>query len=416
MIENQSQDPDARKGKKRKTRKVLRKLLLWSAIVLVLGATALVVFESSPLMPCSVNVDSSSWQSTPDFSVDKELPWLSFQYYDGSILWASDHKHIFKSRDLGQTWDYAGCLCPKEEGITTALKHYIGASNTHRLLMRPNGIGSMLVLKSGTVLVYCHPHIYRSEDDCKSFQVVHSLRQEPEWKRIFRHWCEDGLGNVYYGEYGVSRLADSRILRSTDDGKTWDIYYSFPKGGTPGGVRHIHTVQFDEYSKNVWCATGDGNDECHIGYFQLGGNFHSIGTGAQMWRVCSLVFTDRFVYWGADAPGGPCGVYRWSRQNGSVERVCELPGPVLFATRLADDTFVVSTEIEGVGSDHVEVWTSRDGANWQKVMQIPPYVEQNERKLGSLSFPLGEPVPKFVFNIRRLDDIERSAFWGHLTQ
>ena len=384
--------------------------------VVVVSALVLVVvlFEGLAGPPIERPAEGDSWPGDAAIRVEATFPRLTLQYYDGRRLWATEHKDLYTSGNMGRTWQWAGRLCAKKPGWLGAAAHRISTTRTRRLLSDPGGARSMLVLGSGTVLV-CYDHqIYRSTDRDGCFEIVHTLRDRPEQKEIFRHWCEDDQGHVYYGEYGLRRETDSRVFRSTDDGRTWSTYYTFARGGEPDGVRHIHAVQFDPYGNRVWVATGDHDDECHIGYFEPDGRFVSVGTGGQIWRAVSLLFTEDHVYWGTDAPQGPCGIWRWSRAGRSAEKVADIDGPVFYSCKLEDDTLVMATEIEGVGSDHASVWLSRDGQTWRSAARLRKYQGRGDADNGTFSFPLGEPLPELLFNVTRLEDIDHMAYRARL--
>lgn len=388
-----------------------RWFLFGLAGLLMVAVGGIAAIEWTPWTPVESFPSGAAWQSQGKIQVEAEFPWLALQFYDGFTLWATEHKYIYTSADLGRSWALAGRLCPKSAGARQAIMHELGASNTHRILFRPSGISSLLVLRSDTVLAYCAPHIYRSNDHCVTFEIVHTLRQDPEPKRVHRNWCEDAAGAVYYGEYGLRRLADSRVVGSRDDGRTWQTIYTFPCAPASNSVRHIHAVQFDEYSGRIWVATGDKDAECRIGYLDSDSRFITIGTGGQQWRTCTLLFTKDYVFWGADAPGGPCGVFRWSRSDRQLQKVADLHGPVLFSQLLGDGTLVVSTEIEGLGSGYVAVWFSRDGTHWESSMRLEkPPDREDEGLFATLGFPLGKPTPAFLFNMARLEDVRYSSF------
>ncbi len=64
---------------------------------------------------------------------------------------------------------------------------------------------------------------------------------------------------VYLGEYPLDSAVTPRVLRSTDRGEIWSSVLQLD------GVRHIHAVQFDPYTHEIWLATGDRDSECRIG-------------------------------------------------------------------------------------------------------------------------------------------------------
>lgn len=99
-------------------------------------------------------------------------------------------------------------------------------------------------------------------------------------------------GRIYVGEYPLSPEQSPGVLVSDNEGETW-------KRIPISGVRHIHNVQMDPYSDDIWITTGDADDECWIGRLR-DGRFEPIGGGSQRWRAVELAFTPNAILWGMD--------------------------------------------------------------------------------------------------------------------
>jgi hypothetical protein len=372
-------------------------------------ALALVVFEGSSPSPSVGAARIDGWTLGADLRIDGEIRDLQLQFFDGEQLWATRGEEVWRGDPSGRSWQMAGRLGPSAEGAVAALRDRLGATRTARMLHPRRGVESLLVLESGALLASLPPWIQRSDDGGQSWERVHRFRADPP-RGVLRHWDQDGGGDVWFGEYGAGGdAADSRVWRSRDDGLSWEVAWTFGPRGTPGGARHVHAVQVDPVGGRPWVATGDRGDDVRLGWLDLGGRFEQVAGSAPSGKAVSLLFTDEHVLWGADAPDGPCGVWRWSRTDGSLQQVAELPGPVLYSTALADGTLIVATEVEGVGLDgglHV----SRDGgATWVDVARMPSFERPEQRSWGTASFPLGEPMPSLLFNVERLGVIERSV-------
>jgi len=102
---------------------------------------------------------------------------------------------------------------------------------------------------------------------------------------------KDGI--FYLGEYPQSYDETARILRSDNGGRTWSVECSLPD------IRHIHAVQHDPYSGDLWVTTGDRDEECIIGRLE-DGSLSVVGTGNQHWRAVELAFTPDSILWGMD--------------------------------------------------------------------------------------------------------------------
>jgi len=380
----------------------------------VVGGAALLIVEASPLSPGSATPRIDDWSVDASLELWRQIPGLTLQFQRDGTLWASRAADVFSSSDQGESWSHVARLCPRESGPAAALRHALGASHTARMLRPPGGIETLLVLRSGTLLAAAGDRVYRKGSDSPDFEVVYRQRTDPEWKKIFRGWGEDATGQVWFGEYGVDRATDSRVLVGREDGTRWEVAYTFPRSGRPGGVRHVHGVQVDPYTGRIWAVTGDRPDESRIGWLGGEGGFTTAGTGSRHWTAVSLMFTERSVLWGTDALREPCGVFRWDRGTGATEQIAELGGPVFHSAVLADGRLLVATEIEGVGSDGVELWVGTEDGPWRRVLTAPPFEDPERRRLGTLSFPLGDPLPALMFTADRVGGVDRAAFVGRI--
>lgn len=172
-------------------------------------------------------------------------------------------------------------------------------------------------------------------------------------------------GGAFFGEYW--RNPDRRRIRvfaSHDAGSSWQPVHTF----ADGAVRHVHAIQQDPYTGDVWICTGDGREECLVARGDA--RLHElsiVGRGGeehQAWRTCQCVFTQDAVYWGADTrEAGSSGLYRWDRATQKLDRLCSVPGAIRYATRLADGTILLSTDRAGGANerdDRVWLWLLGD--------------------------------------------------------
>lgn len=106
-------------------------------------------------------------------------------------------------------------------------------------------------------------------------------------------FCEHE-GQLYVGEYPLDDDATPKVLRSDDGGHTWDPVLALPE------VRHVHAIEPDPYSGDVWMTTGDVDEECRIGRL-WDGEFDVVGSGGQHWRAVEPIFAPEGVLWGVDS-------------------------------------------------------------------------------------------------------------------
>ena len=224
---------------------------------------------------------------------------------------------------------------------------YLGNSKMLRNFFDYYEFLEMKVLKSEAILVLADFKIYRISYNGKKLKKVKNMNvfDRKEVRRVMSFGItEDNNGNVYYGEYTRNPLKDSiSIYRSSDDGQTWEVYYSFDKGS----IRHIHSLQYDKYSSRVWVTTGDLDNECMIGFFDINDKFHILFKGSQKYRCVSLLFTEEYIYWAMDDSSSQNYIYCYERKGSNAYKVCPIDGPAYYSKILTDDSRIFETAVEG---------------------------------------------------------------------
>lgn len=102
----------------------------------------------------------------------------------------------------------------------------------------------------------------------------------------------DGL--VYLGEYPLDNETVPKVLRSADDGRTWHTHLELPE------IRHVHAIQPDPYTGDLWLTAGDTDEQSRIARVTDDG-LDVVGTGSQRWRAVDVAFTPDAVLWGVDS-------------------------------------------------------------------------------------------------------------------
>lgn len=154
-------------------------------------------------------------------------------------------------------------------------------------------------LTNSDLLATADNYVFVSRDGGKTWQVTRTLPDSSSPMGVLPTGVCQHAGTVYLGEYPLASSETPCILRSTDYGDTWDVMAELDD------VRHIHAVQVDPYTDEIWVTTGDSESECQIGRVRNGG-LDIVGSGGQEWRAVELVFTPDAVVWGVDS------VYRHS--------------------------------------------------------------------------------------------------------
>ncbi|MHA1705032.1 MAG: WD40/YVTN/BNR-like repeat-containing protein [Promethearchaeota archaeon] len=203
-----------------------------------------------------------------------------------------------------------------------------------------------------------------------------------------------------------------KLLKSTDGGRSWMTVNSFK------GIRHIHCVQYDPYEKLLWLGTGDRDEESKIMFSEdEGESWISIGSGSQMFRTISLLFTENYVYWGTDTPARQSYIYRYRRKDGKIEQLAPVSGPVYYSTLLSNGIMFFSTGAEGrsegisrAWDNKAHIWASIDGERWQSVMSWNkdrwPYI----LGFGRILFANGKDMNVLAFTTQCLKGVDNKLY------
>jgi len=169
--------------------------------------------------------------------------------------------------------------------------------------------------------------------------------------------CHGKNGEIYWGEYflNLRRSEPVRIFGSKDKGKSSEDVYTFPKGA----ICHVHRIVYDRFGDAILVCTGDRDHEVAIlkttdGFQTL----EPIVQGAQHYRTTSLIPMSESILYGTDNPNGDNYVMAINRRNGSVERIQELPGPVLYGCQVGE-VAVFTTMVEKKAHE-VTLWAGNE--------------------------------------------------------
>lgn len=279
---------------------------------------------------------------------------LIVQQISNNNIYCSRGYCVYSSSDNGLTFT-------KLFKISTDLTspRYLGNSNLFRYITKYFEFLELYILNSGTFIVFVDFKIYRSVDLGKTLVISKKMRKidSKEVRSIMPFGVtEDNNGNVYYGEYSRNEKKEYiNIYKSTDDGATWNIYYSFNKGC----IRHIHSLEYDSFSGNIWFTTGDSDNESTIGYFNEQGQINIVFRGMQDYRCTKLLFFEKYIYWGMDSSRSQNYIYRYKRYNGNLEKICGVSGPIYYGMLLNNGTIIFETAVEGgIGEwdSKVSIW------------------------------------------------------------
>jgi len=209
--------------------------------------------------------------------------------------------------------------------------------------------------------------------------IVTLLPGEPEFStthRVLRgtrplHLAVTPNNNVFWGEYFDNPLRDEvHVYASTDDGRHWDVAYSFPRNS----IRHVHNIVYDQWENCLWILTGDSGRECRI--IRASCDFRDVQvllSGSQQTRSAALVPAPDGLYFSSDTPLEQNHIYHLDRR-GNLTRLSALISSSICACCVGEDLFFSTMVEPSPANPHREVGiygragTASFGAllSWQK--------------------------------------------------
>lgn len=282
---------------------------------------------------------------------------------------ASKGYSLYRKEKEFANWEKYGHI---KDGINTLFAF----SPLSRRLTRAE-ISKYYLLQDGTELCIARKGIFRrgngEQEFVKTFNVVRGSRP--------MFLCEDVDGSVYFGEYFQNMEKQAvHVYGSHDHGKTWEIAKTFAEGN----INHIHGIYLDLFTKNMWLATGDRENECIIGYTNDGfKTFTEVFRGGQEYRTCVLFFYKDFIVFGTDSQYQQNELKMFDRKTLEITHLQDVQGPVIRGAQFGDIS-MISTDVEpsDVNKDkNAYVWITKDGLHWEELCHaekdvLPPMLFQ----------------------------------------
>jgi hypothetical protein len=367
------------------------KLIAW----FVFFFAALAAFEAIPDRPRGLAIEEPGSVQRQRFTT----PNMKVQFWQNGDLYATRGLSVFRSLDMGLTWEEVASLGTNGSNFAERTRRWIAGSKIVSRFRTNFGINRVMLLSNGTLLV-AYGGIYGGK--LIDGKVVY-LEKRFGWNHggpYFQGWTEDNLRNVFVGQYLVEKPSKRhnsvKLYCSRDHGESWSVCQEF----TRSEMRHIHSVSYDGYRDLVWITSGDSNQESKILYSSdQGRSFTILGNRSQDWRAVSLQFDSEHIYWGSDnntdTPGRQNYVFRWNWISGKKETLLTVRNPFYYSTQDIDaGKLYFSTAAEKIDEAYP---SSRNSEIWELSLDgTPPrrLLSWSKGKLimhGKIQFAQGQP-------------------------
>jgi hypothetical protein len=159
-----------------------------------------------------------------------------------------------------------------------------------------DGFHALAILPSGELIGAVPGAIVTLAPQATEFRETHTITRGTRPL----HLTATPNGIIYWGEYFDNASRDEvHIYASGDQGRTWHVAYTFPKGA----IRHVHNIVHDPWQDCLWILTGDYGDECRIlrASFDLS-RMDVVLKGNQHARAVAAVPTENGLYFSTDTP------------------------------------------------------------------------------------------------------------------
>ena len=203
-----------------------------------------------------------------------------------------------------------------------------------------HAVAPFLHKNNSGLVIFAAKQIYFFDLTLGRLVKLHELKRG---RRILREGFCAYQNKIYWGDYWGNPANVEVNINSIDLDSVYSSLYQFSKNA----VRHIHTVQFDPYTKFIWVSTGDKDNESQICVInpESGKLMKVVGSGAQKWRTVSFAFRKDKVYWGSDNHLGHNYIWCFERKSEKANKVASVIGPVYYNACL-DDFIVFGTTVE----------------------------------------------------------------------
>jgi len=244
-------------------------------------------------------------------------------------------------------------------------------------------ITNLYSLTDGTQICIGKKGIFRREKGQSKFEKCFNVLRGSRPLNL----CVDEIGNIFFGEYFQNANRDEVFVYfSSDGGRTWSVKYKF----SPGQIRHIHAVQHDPFTNEIWVVTGDDDGECLIGNTSDKFNTFEVKfIGGQEFRVCKLFFYKDYIAFATDSPFIENEINVFDRESLKVKTLKKVQGSVIKGGQCGEMSFLSTTVEQSIVNTckASHLWISKNGLDWYDIYSdekdFLPFIFQ----FGSIEFP-----------------------------
>jgi len=303
------------------------------------------LYQSKKGESYSFNRSSATFNSSPIYM------------YNDTRYYALIDSYLKKSDDGGKTWTNVRLLTKSTETIFIDSKKNIFLTTIETGNISRSNMGN--------------------DGEWEEISVMSCQNKEGEGWGYGVEWgfTETKEGTLLLGEYGninASKRSCAFIHRSTDNGLTWEVTYNgkeqFPE--SPG--RHIHLVRTDPYTGYIYATQGDTPDSILLRSIDDGKTWNLIEKLSDTSQYLSLVFTPEYRIFGTDKWKGNK-IIR-TKDDEVFEEVYVLPSYAdgyFWDMEREDKTGIIiaGTQTTGPGKYSMIVISTDEGSIWTPVYE-----------------------------------------------
>jgi hypothetical protein len=284
------------------------------------------------------------------------FPFLRTLAWKDSALYASRGYTLLRGMpQQSLDWQVVGRYRPEWWRSVTSSNHL-----AYRLCR--DGFHALACLQSGVLIAAVPGAIATLRPGEAEFRVTHRVRRGTRPLNV----ADSPGGRALWGEYFDNPHRDEvHIYGSIDDGESWQIVQTFPRGS----IRHVHNIVHDPWARCFWVLTGDIGDECRI--IRMSEDWKSlepVRSGDQQARAVALVPTAEGLFFASDTPLEKNHIYKMDR-NGHLTVEADVAGSVLCGCCVGNSIFFSTmAEPSRVNSEREVLLYGRTGPGaWQIV-------------------------------------------------